>query len=167
MGKQMKKMKFLFLGILMMFAITACGGKDESTEQPSEGGNGASNQTLAQEETESVTEVETEVETELPTEVEGTETESEATETGKANIGNRLKLISSKLDGKSADKYLNDEKELEKSAYAENFLKKSKYPKPNESGFDLEDALNPKEDLEEIMKAFDFFVPENNKKRAN
>ena len=93
--------------------------------------------------------------------------ENDTIETGKSNIGNRLKLISSKLDGKSADKYLNDEKELEKSAYADNFLKKSKYPKPNESGFDLEDALNPKEDLEEIMKAFDFFVPENDKKRAN
>lgn len=83
------------------------------------------------------------------------------------NIGNRLKKISSQLEGKSADKYLNDEKELEKSAYASNFMKKSKYPKPNESGFDLEDALNPKEDLEEIMKAFDFFVPEYDKKKVD
>ena len=38
----------------------------------------------------------------------------------------------------------------------------SKKPnKPKESGFDLEDALNPKEDLDEIMKAFDFFVENN------
>jgi hypothetical protein len=43
-------------------------------------------------------------------------------------------------------------------------MKKSKYPKPNETGFDLEDALNPKEDLEEIMKAFDFFVPSQKRK---
>ena len=88
-------------------------------------------------------------------------------ETEKPNIGNRLKMISSKLEGKSADKYLNDEKELEKSAFANNFVKKTKYPKPNETGFDLEDALNPKEDLDEIMKAFDFFVPEDQKKKVD
>ena len=85
----------------------------------------------------------------------------------KTNIGSRLKMISNQLDGKSAEKYLNDERELEKTAFASNFMKKSKYPKPNESGFDLEDALNPKEDLDEIMKAFDFFVPESNKKKVN
>ena len=28
------------------------------------------------------------------------------------------------------------------------------YPEPNESGFDLKEAVNPKDDLEEIMKAF-------------
>ncbi len=28
---------------------------------------------------------------------------------------------------------------------------------PNESGFDLKEAVNPKEDLDEIMKAFDFY----------
>jgi len=31
------------------------------------------------------------------------------------------------------------------------------YPTPNESGFDLKEAVNPKDDLEEIMKAFDFY----------
>lgn len=31
------------------------------------------------------------------------------------------------------------------------------YPTPNESGFDLKAAVNPKDDLDEIMKAFDFF----------
>ncbi len=31
------------------------------------------------------------------------------------------------------------------------------YPTPNESGFDLKAAVNPKDDLSEIMKAFDFF----------
>ena len=41
-----------------------------------------------------------------------------------------------------------------------NFL--SKNPKsnglePNESGFDLKEAVNPTEDLEEIMKAFNFY----------
>ena len=32
------------------------------------------------------------------------------------------------------------------------------YPTPNESGFDLKEAVNPKDDLSEIMKAFDFFT---------
>ena len=42
---------------------------------------------------------------------------------------------------------------------------RKKDKKPSESGFDLEDALNPKEDLDEIMKAFDFFIEnENNDK---
>lgn len=31
------------------------------------------------------------------------------------------------------------------------------YPTPNESGFDLKAAVNPKDNLDEIMKAFDFF----------
>lgn len=94
-------------------------------------------------------------------------TDDDSSDIEKPNIGSRLKMISSKLEGKSADKYLNDEKELEKSAFASNFMKKSKYPKPNDSGFDLEDALNPKEDLDEIMKAFDFFDPEYDKKKVD
>lgn len=36
-------------------------------------------------------------------------------------------------------------------------------PKVNETGFDLEEAVNPKEDLEEIMKSFDFFNNGGNK----
>ncbi len=39
------------------------------------------------------------------------------------------------------------------------------YPTPNESGFDLKEAVNPKDDLEEIMKAFDFFDEEPPKKK--
>ncbi len=31
------------------------------------------------------------------------------------------------------------------------------YPTPNESGFDLKEAVNPKDELDEIMKAFDFY----------
>lgn len=56
-----------------------------------------------------------------------------------------------------ADKYLT-EGEDEDSAYA-NFITKKNlgYPTPNESGFDLKEAVNPKQDLDEIMKAFDFF----------
>lgn len=33
-------------------------------------------------------------------------------------------------------------------------------PEPEESGFDLKEAINPKDDLAEIMKAFDFFNPD-------
>ena len=36
---------------------------------------------------------------------------------------------------------------------------------PNDSGFDLREAINPTEDLDEIMKAFDFY--NDNKKRDN
>ena len=36
---------------------------------------------------------------------------------------------------------------------------------PNESGFDLKEAVNPKEDLDEIMKAFDFFNDDKKKKK--
>lgn len=41
------------------------------------------------------------------------------------------------------------------------------YPTPNESGFDLKAAVNPKDDLNEIMKAFDFYEeePKGKKKR--
>ena len=93
--------------------------------------------------------------------------EETAVATEKGTIGSRLKLISSQLDGKSAEKYLNDESDAENTAYSRHFVKKSRYPKPNESGFNLEEALNPKEDLEEIMKAFDFFIPENFDKKVD
>lgn len=44
---------------------------------------------------------------------------------------------------------------------------KLKYPTPNESGFDLKEAVNPKDDLEEIMRAFDFYDenPKDKKKK--
>ena len=34
----------------------------------------------------------------------------------------------------------------------------------SESGFDLQEALNPKMGLDEIMKAFDFYNNDSNKK---
>lgn len=37
------------------------------------------------------------------------------------------------------------------------------YPTPNESGFDLKEAVNPKDDLEEIMRAFDFYDEDTTK----
>lgn len=36
---------------------------------------------------------------------------------------------------------------------------------PNESGFDLKEAINPKEDLDEIMKAFDFYNDDKKNKK--
>lgn len=56
-----------------------------------------------------------------------------------------------------ADKFLT-EKDDSLIQYT-NFLSKNKndYPSPNESGFDLKEAVNPKENLDEIMKSFDFF----------
>lgn len=59
------------------------------------------------------------------------------------------------------DKFLNTQniatpKGYEKSILSSGKKKKtnSKYPEPNETGFDLEQALNPTEDLYSIMKGF-------------
>lgn len=58
-----------------------------------------------------------------------------------------------------ADKFLIEDID-DKSQYA-NFLSKQEekddFPYPNESGFDLKEAVNPKDDLSEIMRSFDFF----------
>lgn len=40
--------------------------------------------------------------------------------------------------------------------YAKTIIKEA-YPNVNDSGFDLKEAVNPKQDLTEIMKAFDFY----------
>lgn len=53
-----------------------------------------------------------------------------------------------------ADKFLREEPE--DTIYNKKFGSAS-YPTVNESGFDLKEAVNPKEDLSEIMKSFDFF----------
>lgn len=56
-----------------------------------------------------------------------------------------------------ADKFLADDS-LENNAYSNIITSKtSAIPEVNETGFDLKEAINPKEDLDEIMKAFDFF----------
>lgn len=48
------------------------------------------------------------------------------------------------------------------SAYANKLTSKTGImPEVNETGFDLKEAVNPKDDLEEIMKSFDFFKAEN------
>lgn len=94
----------------------------------------------------------------------------------------RLNLISRtspvpsvKKNESLADKFLNSDEDIKLNAYSKNFTKKKleknnpfmfvEYPEPNESGFDLKDALNPKEDLDEIMKSFDFFDGDENPKK--
>ena len=65
-----------------------------------------------------------------------------------------------------ADKFL-EEDGIENNAYANIIASKvGAIPEVNESGFDLKEAINPKDDLDEIMKAFDFFDPneDGNKK---
>lgn len=60
------------------------------------------------------------------------------------------------------DKFLT-EKADENNAYASKITSKvGVFPDANESGFDLKEAINPKDDLEEIMKSFDFYNNEQN-----
>ncbi len=63
------------------------------------------------------------------------------------------------IDGKEYDSLV--EKFLNTKPNEEELTKTHKLQQNNE--FDLKEALNPKEDLNEIMKAFDFFNDENNK----
>ena len=56
-----------------------------------------------------------------------------------------------------ADKFLSQD-DHEDTAYSNIITSKSRaVPEVNETGFDLKEAVNPKDDLDEIMKAFDFF----------
>lgn len=71
-----------------------------------------------------------------------------------SNINTHLSNFINRADGKSGELYRGG------SAYEKNFIKKS-VEKPQQGAFDLNEVLNPKEDLEEIMKAFNFT---NNKK---
>ena len=69
-----------------------------------------------------------------------------------------LDKIKVKGTGNMAENYLNSEETDDNSVFAKTLMRKKSEPNPSESGFNLEDALNPKEDLDEIMKAFDFFI---------
>lgn len=58
-----------------------------------------------------------------------------------------------------ADRFL-ESGETENNAYTKILNSKHPddlYPTPNESGFDLKEAVNPKDDLDAIMSSFDFF----------
>ena len=61
-----------------------------------------------------------------------------------------------------ADKFLSEDSEPN-NAYANIITSKVRaVPDVNESGFDLKEAINPKEDLDEIMQAFDFYHGDDN-----
>lgn len=86
----------------------------------------------------------------------------------KSNIRPITNLTLSKEDeyDNLVDKYLSvnniESESFANNAYAQQITKKKKrnalgYPEPNETGFDLKEALNPTEELSEIMKAFNFF----------
>lgn len=88
------------------------------------------------------------------------------------SIGGRLQSLTRKMamGHTMAQSYLDSDIEDNNNAYAKNFAPRKKeinfaYPEPNESGFDLKDALNPKEDLESIMSSFDFYDPNGTKKK--
>ncbi len=88
-----------------------------------------------------------------------------ASETEREN--NRLRNLSTKLDkikvngnGNMAEDYLNSD-DMSTSAFSKAIIRKRGDKSKSESGFDLEAVLNPKEDLDEIMKAFDFFLEEH------
>lgn len=87
--------------------------------------------------------------------------ETEKENTRMIDLSGKLDKIKVKGTGNMAENYLNSDVEDENTAFAQALMHKKK-SQPSESGFDLEDALNPKEDLDEIMKAFDFFI-ENDK----
>ena len=69
------------------------------------------------------------------------------------------------------EEYLNNDDEVQ-TAYSKNIARPKFKTKtavsyqPNESGFDIQEALNIKEDLAEVMKGFDFFddIPKDKKK---
>ena len=82
--------------------------------------------------------------------------ETEKENSRRIDLSGKLDRIKVKGSGNMAENYLNSDEE-ESSAFARTITRK-RQPKKEESGFDLEDALNPKEDLDEIMKAFDFFI---------
>lgn len=77
----------------------------------------------------------------------------------KLQISSKLNIDTS-IDGfeSPAEKFLQTGA-TENNAYAKILNHKNPndlYPEPNESGFDLKEAVNPKSDLDEIMKAFNF-----------
>ena len=82
-----------------------------------------------------------------------TETEKENART--IDLSGKLDKIKVKGSGNMADNYLNSDEEAP-SVFSRTITRKTQ--KKQEEGFDLEEALNPKEDLDEIMRAFDFFI---------
>lgn len=83
------------------------------------------------------------------------------------NLSNRLSALSNVKNvgtGKKSmmEDYLSSNVDAENNAYAKNITHGT--PKKQESGFDINEALNTKEDLDEIMKAFDFYAGDKKNK---
>ena len=93
--------------------------------------------------------------------------ESEKENARLIDLSGKLDKIKVKGAGNMADNYLNSDDDMS-SVYSRTMTRK-RPPKKEETGFNLDDALNPTEDLDEIMKAFDFFIEEQdkNKKKNN
>ena len=75
------------------------------------------------------------------------------------DLSGKLDKISAKGSKSMAENYLNSDEDFS-SVYAKSFTRKKKV-KQEESGFDMDEILTPKEDLDEIMKSFDFFLDNN------
>lgn len=81
-----------------------------------------------------------------------------------SNLESQLKPIANMQSGEKdkfdslVEKFFNSPDE-EDNAYAKALIRKKK----SNSGFDLKEALNPTEDLAEIMKGFDFFDDDKDK----
>lgn len=72
------------------------------------------------------------------------------------NLSGKLDRIKVKGVGNMAENYLNSEEESP-TIFSRNITRSN--PSENtKSGFNMDDILAPKEDLDEIMKAFDFFL---------
>ena len=86
----------------------------------------------------------------------------ERIQTNNQNEFNKFLSENSDLNGANFENIMFQNKKKKSSAYVlgEDLGDYS----PNESGFDLKEAINPKEDLDEIMKAFDFFNDDKKKK---
>ncbi len=84
--------------------------------------------------------------------------ESEKENNRLINLGSKLDDITVQGKGNMADNYLNSD-DVAPTAFAKNFSRKS--PKSKADGFDMDAILSPDEDLDEIMRAFDFFLSEN------
>jgi cell division initiation protein len=75
------------------------------------------------------------------------------------DLSGSLDSITVKGKGSMADNYLNSDIEDPTSVFAKTFTKRA--PQKENQPFDLDEVLTPKEDLDEIMKAFDFFLKNN------
>ena len=86
-----------------------------------------------------------------------------AAETEKENarmidLSNKFNKIKVKGSGNMAENYLNSDEEISSSVFSRAITRKGEKKKKETEVFDLDEVLNPKEDLDEIMKAFDFFI---------